>query len=417
MLAAEAQLRVFRAKYGQAAWFWFPKIETFVTVAGPMPEARLKEPRTDPTQITDASRLYDLNLGQVGVMVRVDASAVVPIFTFGKLTALKEAAEKGVVVGEALRDRARAEAAYQAAEAFYGYQLAREIDSDLTDAAASLADAKKKLQRMIQAQSTQVTPLDVHKVEFVEHDVAARQAEARNGRELAIAALRLLAGVGDGEPFAVADEALVAPAIELRPAHRYVEVAGLARPEVRLAAAGLAARERLVLIHERLFFPDLLLTGLFAFSHTTSADVMVNPFFRDRYNQLDGGVGLTARFTFDVPMKLALLEEAMAERDKTAAERTLLHKAIGLEVRKVVGDLGEALGRFKSHEASERSARRWATGAIGDFDVGLTDTREVIESVAAKAIAGAQKMKAIYDALVAVAALERAIGQDPREVR
>ncbi len=101
VLAADAQLRALRAKYEQAAWAWFPKFETFISVAGPTPEARRLDPVTRPEggydEVTPASRMYDLNLGNAGIMVRVDAATALPVYTFGKLTALKEAARNGYV--------------------------------------------------------------------------------------------------------------------------------------------------------------------------------------------------------------------------------------------------------------------------------------------------------------------------------
>ena len=37
---AQAQLRYYRAKYAEARWAWFPRVDSYVAVAGPTPEAR-----------------------------------------------------------------------------------------------------------------------------------------------------------------------------------------------------------------------------------------------------------------------------------------------------------------------------------------------------------------------------------------
>jgi outer membrane protein TolC len=420
VLAAEAQLRSFHAMYEQAAWAWFPKLETFLTVAGPTPEAKRTMPAgasgASYEDVTTASQLYNFNFGRPGVLVAANVTGAIPIFTFGKLTALKEAGEKGVIIGEALRDRARAEAVYQCAQAFYGYQLARTIESDLNDATTQLTDARKRIGDMLKADSAQVTKLDTYKIEFFASVLESQKAAARKGRDLATAALRLLAGIAEADPFDVVQEDLVDPKLQVLPVDRYVAVAAGARPEVRLAEAGVAARDREVFIRQRFFFPDFFLAGMFSASYSTNADVVTNPFYYDRYNKLEGGVGLTARITFDLPMKWAQLAQAEAERDKTMAERDLLNKAIGLEVKQTVGDLNEALARIASYGQSERSARRWSTGAFADFGVGLSDTRELVESIAARSFAGAEHLRALHDAHVALAALERVVGLNPRDV-
>jgi outer membrane protein, multidrug efflux system len=417
VLAAEADLRAYHAMYEQAAWAWFPKLETFLSLAGPMPQAQTAPNSPSPyLQVTQASTLYNLDFGQPGVYVGATVTGVIPIFTFGKLTALREAAEQGVIIGESLRERARAEAVYQCAEAWYGYQLARTIDENLNDSDQQLSDAKKRVTDMLRVDSTQVTKLDAYKVEFFENLLATQHASAKKGREVALAALRILAGVAETAPFAVVDEDLVDPHVEVQPMERYIAAALVSRPEVRLAVAGVEAREREVRIRERMFYPDLFLAGGVTATHSSTAEVVTNPFFYDRYNQFSGGVGLGARVTFDFPIKLAQLSQAEAERDKTLAERALLNKAVTLEVKQTVGELTEALSRMESYTKGERTARRWATGAFADFEVGLSDTRELVESIAAKSVAGSERLRALHDAQVAMAALQRVVGVDPRTV-
>ena len=417
ILAADSELRSLQAQYQQAAWAWFPKLETFITVAGPMPEAQTAPGSVPYENVTPGSTMYSFRTGKVGVLVGAQTTATVPIFTFGKLTALKEAAEQGVVVGEQLRERTRAEVAYQCAEAWYGYQLARTVEGNLDDSSKQLDDAKKRVHEMLRADSTQVSKLDAYKLDFFENLLATQKTSARRGRELALAALRILAGVSDSAPFFVVDEDLADPKFELKSPERYVTAALRARPEVKLAAAGVAARDREVFIRERSFLPDFFLGGTASAYYTNSAQVVTNPFYYDRYNQFEAGIGLGARLTFDLPVKLSQLDQAEADRDKTAAERDLMTKSIGLEVKQTVGELHESLIRLNRFGDSERTARRWLTGAFADFEVGLSDTRELIEALAAKSYAGGERLRALHDSLLAIAALQRAVGADPRTVQ
>ena len=58
---AQAQLRYLRAKYDEARWAWFPRIDSYVAVAGPTPEARNDGLGGPPT--THATLMYDLDFG------------------------------------------------------------------------------------------------------------------------------------------------------------------------------------------------------------------------------------------------------------------------------------------------------------------------------------------------------------------
>src|SRR6218665_804392 len=130
---ARAELRRFEALLRQANWAWFPKFETRVGFGGPVPEARNDGLGGPPT--TEASLEGDFNFGRMGVTAFAESNAVLPLYTFGKLQALEEAAEQGPVIGKALQSRAEDEAGFQAAQAFFGYQLARSGLAQLDEAA------------------------------------------------------------------------------------------------------------------------------------------------------------------------------------------------------------------------------------------------------------------------------------------
>src|SRR3954447_6262036 len=83
MNAARADLADLKGKEKEAYWAWFPKFETTIALGGPTPEARNDGPGGPPT--TAASYQYDADLGNVGFQTRVAATALLPIYTFGKI--------------------------------------------------------------------------------------------------------------------------------------------------------------------------------------------------------------------------------------------------------------------------------------------------------------------------------------------
>src|SRR4029077_8533912 len=88
---AQDELHILEGKYREAYWAWFPKFETSFTFAGPTPEERNDGLGGAPT----AQQLrYTLNFGQAGLLFRFDTNAILPVYTFGKLEALREAGEQ-----------------------------------------------------------------------------------------------------------------------------------------------------------------------------------------------------------------------------------------------------------------------------------------------------------------------------------
>jgi outer membrane protein TolC len=409
---SKAQLEWFRAKYEEARWAWFPRIESYVAVAGPTPEARNDGLGGPP--LTRASLMYDLDFGQVGVQFRAGAEAVVPIFTFGKLDALEAAGAKGVQAGEALAERAADEAELQVAQAYWGLCLARAGAKVIDETVKRLDDARLTLERLRKLESEQVSQMDLYKLEFYRQQAEVQRGAAQQGERFALAAIRLLIGATPNEAIEVLSEELPEPQGALEPIDLMVDQAVLHRPELRAVAAGVAAREQEVLIRERMYYPDFGIAGFARWVWTTSATRQRSPFAYDPYNDLGAGLALVSRYTWDFPQKSAALDASRAELAKMKAQRDLLHAAVRLELEKGYGEAQHALSRVEKQSAAEKAARRWATAAFAAFDLGTTDTRDLVESFTALATASAQRAQALHDVQVGLKVLSRAVGQPVR---
>ncbi len=408
---AGAQLRLLQGKYSEARWAWFPRIDSFVLLAGPTPEARNNGVGGPPT--TEASYTNDFNFGNMGVMVRAEASGFVPLYTFGKLDALKELGARGVDVGVALKERAEDEAEFQVVQAYFGYQLAKQGRRSLAETMSRLNDAGNTIDRLRKSDSDQVTQMDVYKLEYFKKQVAARQGQIESGEAFAVEALKLLIAADPKSVLDVSEIEFPEPIGSLPPIEAWVAEAQNSRPEVRAISAGIAAREQEVIIRERMFFPDFGIAGFARVVYTTSTTRQISPFAYDPYNDMSAGVALVGRYTWDFPIKSAQLEQSRAELEKLGHERDLLMGGIRLEVHKAFGDLSDALVRAKAQTEAETSARRWANSAFAAFDLGTTDTRETVDSFTALAQATGEKYKAWYDVQIGLKALKKAVGGSP----
>lgn len=406
---AEAELSRLRALQQQANWAWFPKFETTAGIGGPTPEMRNDALGGPPT--TEASFEGDFNFGRVGVTVFLETTAVLPLYTFGKLSALKEAGAKGPIIGEALRERARDEAGFQAAQAFYGYQLARSGLAQLDDVEKRLEDAGKRIEGLLEEESPQVSRMDTYKVGFFQQMVRTRRAQALQGQALALAAIRLLAGLKPEEKLAVAElELPLEEEVQVPSLEQALATAARCRPEFKGLQAGIEAREQEVFIRERSYYPDFGLAGFLTLRYTSSATNQRSPFAFDPYNERSAGVGLVARQTFDFPIKDAVLEQARAELAKLKAQSVLLEAAIRLEVTKVHSELQAALARAQAFTEAQKNARRWANAAYTAFDLGTGGTRDLVEGFSAYAEASAGAGQSWHDVRVGLAALARVTG-------
>lgn len=405
---ASADLELLLGKYNEARWAWFPQFQTTLIAGGPTPEARNDGLGGPPTNA--AGYLYDVNLGHPGITARAEMTALLPVFTFGKLSAAKKAGREGVAAGRGLKERAQNEAAYQAAQAYFGYQLARQSQQTLSDTRKRLDDARELLKKLLEHDSTQVTQSDLNKLDYYRQQVESVAPKSANGRDLALSAARVLLSVPSGQPLELETVDLAEPRTELQPVEHYLAMAEQSRPELKAIGHGVAARQQEVVIRERQFLPDFGIGGFFRFAYTSSTTRQRSPFAYDPYNQLALGIGLVARATFDIPTKLAKLQQSRAELDKLRTQESELHAGVKLEVQKTYGDLRTALTRARTLAEGERSARRWFTAAYASFELGTTDTRELTDALLALTQVSGEKLQSWHDSNLGLFALARVTG-------
>ena len=406
---AQAQLRYYRSKYDEARWAWFPRMDSYLMIAGPTPEARNDGLGGPPT--TQSTRMYDLGFGQPGVMMRAGAEAVLPIYTFGKLDALEEAGRNGVIAHEALTVRAQDESEYQAAQAYYGYCLAKQAAGVVDDTMKRLDDAEKTLTRLRNEGSEQVTQMDLYKLAFYKEQGVVQRLGAENGAGFALAAIRLLIAAAPDENIEIQVEPLTATEGSLPAVDSYITTAAKHRPELKAIAAGLEARAQEVKIREAMYYPDFGIAGFFRWMWTTSATRQLSPFAFDPYNDLSAGVGLVMRYQWDFPQKGIHLEQARAEYEKMEHQRDLLGAGVRLEIERSWGDTNLAMKKAERQGEAEKNARRWANAAYTSFELGTGDTRELVDSFSAYASSSVQRLQAYHDVKVGLRALTRAVGQ------
>src|SRR5467141_104429 len=211
-MQAVAQLESAQGKHDEASWAFFPNFQTTGYVGGPTQEHRLlggdrDSNPSDPTHLTPGSTGGWFH-GTQGVQAHVDVQVTLPLWTFGKINAGKAAIGHLVKTTEALLQRARDQAAYDVARAYWGYQTARNADASVQKVRTRLKDAQQTAQKLLVEKSAQISRADSMKLDYLAEEVEAQHASAVKNRDLALTGLRLLAGAQSGEELPIAEQEL-----------------------------------------------------------------------------------------------------------------------------------------------------------------------------------------------------------------
>jgi outer membrane protein/S-layer protein transport system outer membrane protein len=424
-LAAGAQATAgIEAQLREAERSWHPTGE-LLSLLAPAPEIRCRtdlpvpdgadpqawrEEHCDRTNVYDSTTLYDRSLNLRGLFTRTELRLTQPIYTFGKIAAGKQAAERGV---QASRDREaglRADLELNVRRAYYGFKLAREVLDTLSEGLEHVDEARKKIDAALKEGKDNVSPTDRLRLVVARSEVEARILQARRGKEVALGALRALIGPDAPAEIEIDAEPLGPVEVPARPVTHWEELALATRPEVRALDNFLASKQALADLEKRKQYPDIVLVGSATYAYTSSVDNPENAFFSDPYNTLSAGVAAALRVPLDLGVKNARAGRLRAEAEETAFRRREALGGIRFEVRRAHSELLEAQERAKAAQAGERAGRSWVTAIQQSFELGLAEMRDFADALSQYFLARIRHLEALHDGHVAAAALARATG-------
>lgn len=413
LFVSRAELQQAEALYKYAKAQAYPKGSVQGLFGGPTAEAKT-EVVNDLSTVTRASLKGNFNFGQLGVGLRLQGSLVQPLYTFGKLSAAKEAGAHMVRAAEHKQAATRAEIILNLHKAFWAYQLTRSLDDSAEEGEGTLVKILERVEELLDADSPQVTENDRLRLKYTLDELRIRRAQITEGREAALLALHLLIGRPQGEPLSLV-EADLSELPEAPPeADQAVADALAGRPELRALSEVRAAAAAFTEYRRANLWPTIFLAGYASYAYTSNATNQTNPFIYDPYNDYAGAIALGVKMDLDVFSKLAEVSRAEAETSLRASQAALAREGVELEVRKLVSEIQGGYRRLKQHKRAARTARGWLFSTTMAYDVGAGDARALVEAFTAWATAKASLDKTRFDTRLAWAALARATAAGAR---
>ena len=410
--AARHRLAGMKARLSEARWLsWSPQGSLSAYVA-PGPPAR----GNAVTSETPWPNSF-FNISEYGFLARIQATAGMPIYTFGKLSSLRRAATAGVRVGRQNVRLKRHEVTLQVRKAYYALQLAHSSVELLEEAADHLAKAKKRVKRLIAADSSEVGKTDLFKLQVFEAELQGRMAKAKLGRRIARAALAALVGLPGGGRLELDSYELPDGGPGVLPLRRYLSAAVAARPELRLLHHTERAKRHLLTARRRALLPDLFVGAFFRWGVNTAADDQKSPFAKDDFNYIEAGLGLGIKVDLDFGIKAARARREAASLKRFRAQRRLARMGIRLQLRARYLALRSAIANIEIQRKGKKAASRWATRAVMAYESGLIKTKDLVDALVALAQRRFEHFRALHDAQVAAAELSRAVGMDLASVK
>lgn len=338
-----------------------------------------------------------------------------PIYTFGKIATARQAARAGVSAQTALENETAGDAAIDAARAYWGLKLARELRYMLEDGVDELGKAHARMDERAQDDSGEVTIQDRQRLATIESEAQLQLEDATQGEEIALASVRALAGSDDVD----IDDAPMAPIERALPvADELAAHARTDRPQVQAARAGATAAHALADFEARQYWPDLAIVGTADYTNAMGVDRTPSFIYSQPYHKVGAGAALVLRWNLEPWTTHARVERATAEAHHADALADWAAVGATLEARTAFAEASRAKRRIDAATTGEEAARTWVASVVQNDAIGTAETKDLADAYLAWFQMRARLMNAIFQWNVAAIRLDRATGEfHPRASR
>jgi outer membrane protein len=346
----------------------------------------------------------------LGPFTRIEMELNIPLWTFGKLDGALKAAQEGLESERAGDDAKRAGVVLNTKKLYYGLLLSRQLGLVLEDMLDSMDKAVAKTKERLAAGSTNVTEIDLLKLQAGRARFAAGVLEVNAAAALARSALARAVGLEPTAEFDITDRKLVPVEAPIGPLDSYLTDGPNRRPEMRQLTSGVAAQAAKVDVERAGYYPNLVLTAGVRWAKASNRDEQQNPFAWDEFNFVFpvGFVGV--HWDLNFLQTSAKVDQARADLERVTAQRRDANSGLQLEIQRAYGEVVQQRGTIRAGEDGRKAGRALMVLTVSNFDLGFGEAEELFKALGTYAEASSNYLRAVHDYNVAVGALSKAVG-------
>ena len=368
--AAREGLAEFEGKLTAANLSWLPKISlTGHFAATPRKWGNPEKGGTD----------YEFD--QWRPYVRTELSGVLPLYTFGKLSNLKEMARHGIDIGGAQVQVARSSVELMVVEAYLGLQLSTRMADILTEGEKYLKRARRYLEKLRDEDDEEYDDVDMLRLKVYESEVSGRRLDAERLERLSLQGLELLTGFAS-DSFLPAPKMKIFP-LELDTLDSYFLLAYESRGELKALGALRLAQQARVSLEKSRFFPDLFLGGFYTYARAWAVEEQASPFAYDPYNSWFGGAGLGLKLSLDIGSRIGGLDEQRATGRKLGAQTQAYRQKVTMDVASAYAEVQDLQKKIGLARTAHKAARGWLIAKMDLYESGFAEMRDLADALSA----------------------------------
>lgn len=397
-----------KARIGQVDAAKFPRLSALFTVA-----TAVEADNTDADENGVRSRrqaVGEFNIDQVRPSFMARVNAVQPLTTFGKIGHRERAAEAGLDAAEAQTEMTSADIVVQVAELYEAHLYAKESLLFVRDIQNVASRAVQETEARLEAGDADVKRGDLLRLKTAlgaaqigENQALAAISQTREG-------LRAYLVIDRQAELETKERYLDPVSARASAIEELIALARDHRPEMRALESGIEAYEALADAERADYYPNIFALVFASGAYTPDRDFIQSRYIFDPFGHLliGGAVGAQWNLEWNMASQRAAEKEAEARRLSSLLEWA--RAGVPAEVNRWHEDVERARADLRQLEETIPVTKEWVVRASADFSVGIGDSREVTDAVAAYVAMKNNQLEAVYRLNTALARLAEATG-------
>lgn len=348
----------------------------------------------------------------LGPFIQLRLEAFQPIYTFGKISNLRKAAQLGVEAKDEGVQKARNELILQVKRAYIGLASLYSFREFVSELQTRSGKAKEIVEKQIQKKSSEVTDIDLLRVQVFEAEAERRLVEINNNIDFVRMTLKILMGLPRDAKIDIAEQRLRMDDTLIDPVETYLQIAQQNRPEITQLKDLVGIREAMMKGVQAGFYPSFGLGGFYRYGFAPDRESVNNPFLVDDFNQNAGGafVGLSQSLSFHLTNSRYKQARALYEKARADEQRGL--QGIEIEIRK---SHTNAIAKQQAVESAKRGykiGRSLVLATTLNFGIGVGPPKDLVEAFVAYSTVRINFLQTLNDYYMALAELTNAVGKE-----
>jgi outer membrane protein TolC len=392
-----------KSDLAQARAGYYPQIDSTALV-GPVNDAR--RPEVVGNRIIDPSS----SSWAIGGFGRFNLTMTQPLYTFGKISNRRDAAEHGVAASEVGQVRTSDEIALRVKELYYALVLSRAAIEAAKEASGYFDEARTRMERLLRLDSPNVVESDIYRVDAYRADIIRGKAEAEKGAAISYFALRSLIHLPPDKDFEPAEKMLPFREEEMDLPEAYIRNALAGRPEFKQLEQGLAAQRSLVEASRADRYPSFFAALAGSVAGAPGRETLHNPYITDDFNHAVAGVVTGVNWHFDFGIMKARVEKERAEYERLSHTKAKAELNIPIQVIKSYQDVRQWKVAVEAYQTAASASRKWIVASLTSFDMGTGTADDLLRGIERYGQNRGKYLEALFNYNMSLAQLDYAMG-------